>query len=222
MASEPTGWPLVEERAPLARSTPRVHRTPRSRPRSAWVLAVLAFVCGGLVSAAGFSIGWRHQAQQGSAAEAKLASATARSHRLQASLAAATGAAASAHQAERRARKGQAAAEASARALAGAAAKVAGGTTASRRAANALSGDAGALTSSTAKLTSELKTLETYLTTTPTGQLDAGYIQSQTAYLLRQLSALQSSGGTVSHAAATFDAVAKKLAQQTAALSGGH
>jgi hypothetical protein len=219
VASDSTGWPLLDERPRSA--LPRRALPRRGGGRPAWVLAVLAFACGGLVSAAGFSIGWRHQAQQGSAAEAKLASATARNHRLQASLAAATDSAARARGAEKRAREGQAAAEASARTLAGAAARVAGEASASRHAADTLSGNAAGLTTSTAKLASELKTLVTYLTTTPTGQLDAGYIQSQTTYLTRQLSELHSAGGNVSAAASAFDAAAKTLAQRAAALSGG-
>src|SRR5438067_13374742 len=75
----------------------------RHLSRSAWLLTGLAFLCGGLVSAAAFSIGWRHQAQRDTAARAALAAATARTHRLeqritalQASLTGARGAAASA------------------------------------------------------------------------------------------------------------------------------
>src|SRR4029077_11257353 len=48
---------------------------------------VLAFVCGALVSAAVFTIGWRHQTQQNTAAESALADMTARNHKLTASLA---------------------------------------------------------------------------------------------------------------------------------------
>jgi len=77
-------------------------------PRSAWVLTAVAFLCGGLVSAAAFSIGWRHQAQRDTAARTALAAATARTHRLedriavlQGSLAGARSAAASATAAER-------------------------------------------------------------------------------------------------------------------------
>jgi len=60
MTSESTTrWPLPQERAPLATETHRVRGYRLTR--SAWVLMGLAFVCGGLVSAAAFSIGWRHQ-----------------------------------------------------------------------------------------------------------------------------------------------------------------
>ncbi len=219
MASDSTGWPVLDERAPVVRSARGTRRSPR---RPGWALAALAFVCGGLVSAAGFSIGWRHQAQQGNEAQAALASATARNHSLQASLATARDGEAKARLAEKRARTAQAAAEASATALAGAAATLAKQATASHHAAGTVSGNAGALTSSTAKLESELKTLETYLTTTPTGQLDAGYIQSQTTYLTRQLSALQAASGSVGTAVTAFDAAAKKLAQRATALAAGH
>jgi hypothetical protein len=220
MASESTGWPLLDERPALPRRAEQTSH--RRRARSGWLLAVLAFLCGGLVSAAGFSIGWRHQAQQGNQAQAALASATARNHALQASLAAARAATTRARQAEKRARLGKAAAQASASTLASAAAKVAHGATASRGAAGTVSSDAGALTSSVTRLASELKTFTTYLTTTPTRQLDPGYIQSQTAYLTRQLSALESAGGTLGGAVTSFDAAARKLAQQAAALSTQH
>src|SRR5438445_13780215 len=85
MTSESTRWPLLEERAPFATATPRGRR--RRLPRSAWLLTGLAFLCGGLVSAATFSIGWRHQAQRDTAARAALAAATAHVNRLSTSLA---------------------------------------------------------------------------------------------------------------------------------------
>ena len=50
---------------------PRPARRTRSWP--AWVLPTLAFVCGALVSAAVFTIGWRHQTQQNAAAASALA-----------------------------------------------------------------------------------------------------------------------------------------------------
>src|SRR6185437_557080 len=90
MASESTTqahWPLLDERAPFAAAP--VRSTRRRLPRSAWLLTALAFLCGGLVSAAAFSIGWRHQAQRDTAARAALAKATDHVNRLSASLAAA-------------------------------------------------------------------------------------------------------------------------------------
>ncbi len=219
MASDSTGWPLLDDRAPVARRAARTRR--QHRPRPAWLLAVLAFVCGGLVSAAGFSVGWRHQAQRGSAAEASLVQATAHVHALQASLATAHSDEAAARRAEKRAHSAAAAAEASARSLAAAAATVGRDAAASRNDAGTISGEASGLTSSTAKLASELQTLETYLTTTPPRQLDAGYIASQTSYLTHRLSQLQTAGGTLGSAVATFEAAAQKLSRQASALSGG-
>ncbi len=55
----------------------------------------------------------------------------------------------------------------------------------------AVSSGAGSLRHRRRAVASELKTLDTYLTTTPTGQLDPGYVASQTAYLTRQLTRLQ-------------------------------
>ena len=81
MTSETRSWPLPTERAPFA--TASHVRRERRRPRSAWLLTALAFLCGGLVSAAAFSIGWRHQAQRDTAARTALAAATARTHRLE-------------------------------------------------------------------------------------------------------------------------------------------
>ena len=68
---------------PLAESHRRSVAAPRKRiPRVTWVLVASAFLCGGLLSAAGFSVGWRHEAQRGSSAESALVSATARTHAL--------------------------------------------------------------------------------------------------------------------------------------------
>lgn len=217
MASDSTGWPLLDERAPAARRAARAH--PQRRPRSAWLLAVLAFVCGGLVSAAGFSVGWRHQAQHNSAAEAALARATAHVHSLQASLATARRAETAARHAAKRAHSAAATAEASARTLAAAAAAVGREATVSHNDAGTISGDASGLTSSAAKLASELQTLETYLTTTPPRQLDAGYIASQTSYLTHRLSQLQTAGSTLGGAITTFEAAAQRLSRQASALS---
>ena len=76
-------WPLADVAPPIAVAAPRRARL----PRVTWVLVASAFLCGGLLSAAGFSIGWRHQAQRGSSAESALVSATARTHALSAQLA---------------------------------------------------------------------------------------------------------------------------------------
>jgi hypothetical protein len=205
-----TRWPLLEERRPFAHATDRTGR--RRRPRSAWLLTGLAFLCGGLLSAAIFSIGWRHQAQRDTAARTALAAATAHVHRLSASLATAREAAAHERQLEIRATAAE-------HALARAAVKVGNQVTASSSAAAPISSGADSLTASAAKIASELKTLEAYLTTTPTGQLDPGYIASQTAYLSQQLTRLQTDGGHLGGSVASFQTVLRKLARDVAALT---
>jgi chromosome segregation ATPase len=183
-------------------------------PRSAWVLTALAFLCGGLVSAAAFSIGWRHQAQRDSAARTALAAATAQTHRLegrltalQASLDSARATAASATAAEK--------------ALARAGTRVGAEATTSSRDGASISSGAGTLTAAATRIASELKTLNTYLTTTPTAQLDAGYIASQTAYLAQQLTRLQRDAGSLGSSAASFEARLRKLSRDADALRNG-
>ena len=180
-------------------------------PRSAWVLTALAFLCGGLVSAAVFSIGWRHQAQRDTAARTALAAATARTHRLedritalQASLGSARAAAASATAAEK--------------ALVQAGTRVGADATAASGDGASISSRAGAVTAAATRITSELKTLDTYLTTTPTAQLDPGYIASQTAYLAQQLTRLQHDAGSLGSTVASFEAGLRKLTQDARAL----
>jgi len=197
-----TRWPLLEERAPFA--TASHSRRRRRPPRSAWLLTGLAFLCGGLVSAAAFSIGWRHQAQRDNATQTALAAATARTHRLeqritalQASLAGARGAAASAAATEK--------------ALAHAGTKVGVDATESSGEAASISSGAGSVTGAAARIATELKTLDTYLTTTPTGQLDPGYIATQSAYLARQLTRLQSDAGALGNAVTSFEATLNRL-----------
>jgi hypothetical protein len=182
--------------------------------RSVWLLTGLAFICGGLVSAAVFSIGWRNQSQRNTAAETALAAATARTHALQKRVALLQASLASS-------RSKAAAAAASEQALSRAAAKVGTAATTSSNAAASVSTDAGTLTASTSRLASELKTLETYLTTTPASQLDPGYIASQTAYLGRQLTRLQSAGGGLDRAVAGFQAAAKRLSETAATVRPG-
>jgi prefoldin subunit 5 len=180
-------------------------------PRSAWVLTALAFLCGGLVSAAAFSIGWRHQAQRDTAARTALADATARTHRLegritalQTSLSSARAAAASATAAEK--------------ALAHAGTRVGADATASSGEGASISAGAGALTAAATRIASELKTLTTYLTTTPAAQLDPGYIASQAAYLDRQLTRLQSDAGSLGSSATSLAAGLRALSRDARAL----
>ncbi len=189
---------------------PRAARRKRSWP--AWVLPTLAFVCGALVSAAVFTIGWRHQTQQNAAAQSALAAATARNHKLSASLGAAQTTIAHDRQVASRARAALQTARASA-------ATIAAQTGAAQTGAASVSGNATTMASTAGKIATELRTLTTYLTTTPPQQLDAGYIDSQTAYLARQVDALQSAGGTVTSAAASFDVAIGKLDRLASALA---
>jgi hypothetical protein len=212
MAQDTTGWPVLEERGAPLGQVRRAPARPQRRARPAWLLALLAFACGALVSAAVFTIGWRHQVQSNSAAQAALAAATARNHALAASLAAARAA-------DKQDRRLAAQARASARTLTRAGAAVAAQASTSGTAAGAVSGEAGSLAASVAKVANELKTLTTYLTTTPPSQLDSGYIQSQAAYLAHQVSKLQADGAALGGTVSSFDAAIRKLSRLAAALT---
>ncbi|HZT52959.1 MAG TPA: hypothetical protein VE995_01095 [Gaiellaceae bacterium] len=218
-AETTTQWPLLDERTPFAQQTGRL--AARRPPRSTWLLVALAFLCGGLVSAAGFAIGWRHQAQRGSEAEAALAAATAANHALTARNHALAQALAAARDARGRALRERARAAAETRALLGAAAAVSRDASASTGAAAAVADRARAVTNGAARLAGELKTLAAYLTGTPSGQLDPGYVASQTAYLSRQLVALEQTGGSVRDEVAALQAAAARLARAAAALTAG-
>jgi X-X-X-Leu-X-X-Gly heptad repeat protein len=212
VTSESGSWPLLEERTPFA--TASRGRRGRRIPRSAWVLTTLAFLCGGLVSAAAFSIGWRHQAQRDSAARAALAAATARTHRLEGRL---TAVQASLDNAQATA----ASATAAEKALARAGTRVGAEATATSRDGASISSGAGTLTAGATRIASELKTLNTYLTTTPAAQLDPGYIASQTAYLAQQLTRLQRDAGSLATSSASFEARLRKLSREAEALRNG-
>jgi hypothetical protein len=180
-----------------------------------WALPALAFLCGALVSAAVFTIGWRHQTQQNAAAQSALANATARNHKLTTSLASSRDALA----AEKRIAGQELASLHDAQASG---ATIAAEASAAQASASSVSGTAASMASTADKIANELKTLTTYLTTTPPSQLDSGYIASQTAYLSHQVEALQSAGGTTTTAAASFDRAIRKLAQLASALAGSH
>jgi len=182
-------WPVAESRS-------RPLTTPRKRtPRVVWVLVVSAFLCGGLLSAAGFSVGWRHEAQKGSSAESALASATARTHALSAQLAATRTALAAAH--------GHTASLASARTgLAHANAALRKSLAAATRARAQVSSAASPLAGELDRVTSELHALSGYLTSTPSSQLDAGYVQAQVAYLTKTVDGLRSGVGALAAQAA--------------------
>jgi hypothetical protein len=202
-------WSGVDERTTVMRA-PRAARRTRAWP--AWVLTTLAFVCGALVSAAVFTIGWRHQTQQNVAAQSALAEATARNHKLTASLAAARAAVARELQLATQAR-------ASVRAARASSATIAAEAGAAQTGATSVSGNATTMAAAAGKIANELKTLTAYLTTTPAQQLDAGYIDSQTAYLTHQVDALQTEGGTITTAAASFDVAIRKLGRLASALA---
>lgn len=215
MASDSRDWPVLEERRALLRG-PRPAARP-ARARSAWLLAALAFVCGGLVSAAVFTIGWRHQAQRNTAAESALSAATVRNHRLSASLAAARQAVERDHRiAARRATEARNAASE----LARAAAAIGSETSAARAAAGPVAAGARTVSASAGKIANELRTLATYLSTTPSSQIDSGYVASQASYLERQLGQLQTNGADVASAVAGVQTAVDKLTGLAASLSG--
>lgn len=215
MTSESTTrWPLLEERRPLAHAS---HGTARRKlPRSAWLLAGLAFICGGLISAAAFSIGWRHQAQRDTAAREALATATTHEHALEQQVSTLRTSLAAAESAAAHARAAATATAASERAVG---ARISGDAATASSSATAMSSDAGSLTGSAGRIAGELKTLDTYLTTTPAGQIDPGYVASQATYLGQQLTKLQSDAGRLGDSAASFEAAARKLTRIAATLS---
>jgi energy-converting hydrogenase Eha subunit B len=85
----------------------------------------------------------------------------------------------------------------------------------------AVASGAGSLTAATTRIASELKTLDTYLTTTPPAQLDAGYVASQTAYLAQQLSRLQGYAGSLGSAVTSLQTTLRKLSRDARALKSG-
>lgn len=214
-----TRWPLLQERAPFA--TAGGGRRGRRLPRSAWLLTGLAFLCGGLVSAAGFSIGWRHQAQRDTAARTALAAATARTHRLERQISALRTSLGGARSATARADASAKAATASEQALVHAGAKVSEEATVANGNGVAISSGAGTLTAAAGRIASELKTLDTYLATTPTGQLDPGYIATQTSYLGQQLTRLHGDAGTLGNSVTSFEATLRTLSRDARALKSG-
>ena len=169
MTSDSQSWPLLEERAPFA--TASRSRPKRKASRSVWLLTGLAFLCGGLVSAAAFSIGWRHQAQRDTAARVALAAATARTHTLEQTIG-------TLRESVQHGSQHRATATAAKNALARAGSNVAEEATVAGGNGTAVASGAGSLTAATTRIASELKTFDTYLTTTPTGQLDSGYVAS--------------------------------------------
>ena len=209
MTSESGSWPLLDERAPFATATRS--RRGRKQPRPVWLLTGLAFLCGGLVSAAAFSVGWRHQAQRDTAAQTALAAANVRAQRLEQRLTALRASLGRARGAAARDRASATAAAASEQALVRAAGSVAEEATVASGNGVAVSAGAGSLATASARIVSELKTLDTYLTTTPAGQLDPGYVASQTAYLSRQLTRLQGDAGALGTSVTSLESTLRRL-----------
>jgi hypothetical protein len=167
-------WPLAESpHRPVA-----VPKRRRRTPLFVWALVAAAFLCGGLLSAAGFSIGWRHQAQRGTSAESALVAATATAHSLRAQLVSARAEIAALHA---RSSELTASKHALTRSVAGLRARLA----AAQQSLAALSIAAAPLTGDLNRLTNELHALSSYVGSTPAGQLDAGYVQAQLAYLTK-------------------------------------
>jgi hypothetical protein len=220
--SEITDWPLGERlRGDAAtRQLPAVAARRRSLPRGAWGLGAAGLVAGLLISAVAFSFGWRSQAQHGSSTQAALAAATARNHALAASLAGSRRQASRLRTQLGAARAAEIAATTAAHRVSRDAAALAAALVATGRSADSVSSGAGSVGVNVDRLAGELKTLTTYLSTTPTSQLDAGYVSAQTAYLAKQLDDLKAARSDLAAAVAGFDDGAKKLAERAAALSG--
>jgi chromosome segregation ATPase len=210
-------WPLLEERTPFTQAARRPGR--RKLPRSTWLLIGLSFLCGGLISAAGFSIGWRHQAQHDSVTQSALAAATARTHTLERRISALQASLDAARSATARAHAAAAAAAAAEQKLASAAGSVGDEATTTSGAASSISSGAGSLGAAATRIAGELKTLDTYLTTTPSGQLDPGYIASQAAFLEERLARLQGDAGKLGSSVSSLEAALRKLGRDAAALN---
>jgi hypothetical protein len=199
-----------------ARGRPRQQRF----PRVAWVLALSAFLCGAMVSGAAFAVGWKHEAQRGSSAQAALLTATARNHALSAAVVSARAAALAAQSSARRSRNETAAANAGALALRQRAAALTSALASTGNAAGSVVDGASSVSSDLSKLTSELHTLTTYLTTTPSRQLDAGYVASQTAYITKSIDRISGGENSLASTAAAYEKAARAAAANASALAG--
>lgn len=174
-------WPLAEQ----SRRHVAVPRSRRQTPRIMWAVVLAAFVCGAAVSAAGFSIGWKHQAQQGTSAESALVAATASIHSLRTQLAT--------ERADLVAANAHAFAIVRSRAtLRTSLAKLRTQLASAQQALAATSSQAAPLSGDLVRLTNELRALTSYVTSTPSSQLDAGYLQAQIAYVSKTATGLSS------------------------------
>ena len=143
-----------------------------------WFLVAAAFLCGGLLSAAGFAIGWKHEAQRGTSAESALVAATATTHSLRAQLAStrASLAAAKTRSAELATTR---------RGLLKTKAQLLSELGVARQKLAAVAAASVPLGADLDRLTNELHALTSYVTATPSSQLDAGYLQAQIAYMTK-------------------------------------
>jgi len=150
-----------------------------------WAVVLAAFLCGAAVSAAAFSIGWKHQAQKGTSAESALVAATASVHSLRTQLAAERSDLAAAHAGALAVRRSRAT-------LHTALARLRTQLASAHQALVATSAQAAPLSGALARLTNELHALTSYVTSTPSSQLDAGYLQAQVAYVSKTAAGLSS------------------------------
>jgi len=217
--SRSSSWPLSDTRGFRAVSEPR-RRQRQPFPRIGWVLAIAAFLCGAMLSAAAVSVGWKNEAQRGSNAQAALDRATAQTHELAGSLAGAHAATATAKAAARRARRQSLAAKASAAALLQRAQGVATALGSASGGATAVTSGSSAVSSDLAKLTSELRALTSYIDNTPPSQLDSGYITAQTAYITKTISRVGAEQSNLGSAVDAYMQSVQQAASRAAALSG--
>ena len=179
-------WPLAESRR-------HHHAIPQARsrtPRVMWMVVVAAFVCGAALSAAAFSIGWKHQAQKNTTAEAALVAATATVHSLRVQLATERSDLAAANTNALQLRSSEKGLRAS---LAKLHTQLAG----ARRSAAATSAAAAPLAADVTRMTNELRALSSYVTQTPSSQLDAGYLQAQIGYVSKTVAGLNAALATL-------------------------
>jgi hypothetical protein len=159
-------------------------------PRVGWVLTIAAFLCGGMISAAVFSIGWKHEAQRGNSAQSALAAATARTHALTGQLVAQ--------------RTRSAALAATRNELTSTNASLRHDLSAARRSLardkqllTGIGAAAAPLSGDVDRITNELQSLTSYLTSTPPGALDAGYVQAQVSYLTKTVAGFKAAVAAV-------------------------
>ncbi len=179
-------WPLAEH----SRRNVAIPRARRRTPWVIWMVVAAAFLCGAAVSAAAFSIGWKHQAQKNTSAESALVAATATVHSLRTQLATERSDLAAANAGARQLAAGQ-------KALRTSLAKLRTQLAAAKQSLASESANAAPLSGDLGRLTNELRALTSYVTQTPSGQLDAGYLQAQVSYLSKTANGLSAALATL-------------------------